>query len=214
MAVRWNTAAKGVRYREHPDRLHGRRADRYWCLQYKRNGKVVNEAVGWWSDGITQAYCEELIASLRKNWTTGTGPQTLAEMRQESEGIRQKAQKEKQAVLDSTYTFDQFWAEAYLPYASSVKKESTIASERYIYSTWLAPAIGKLHLADLTVKKVEEIVLHAQQKQKSAATIRYVLAVISQIWTKALTRDLVSGDCPTKRVKKPRQDNRRMRFLT
>ena len=38
--------------------------------------------------------------------------------------------------------------------------------------------------------------------------------VISQVWGKAASRDLVQGECPARRVKKPRQDNRRVRFLS
>ena len=39
------------------------------------------------------------------------------------------------------------------------------------------------------------------------------MAVISQVWNKAVERGLVQGESPTRRVKKPRTDNRRMRFL-
>ncbi|MDR2076038.1 MAG: hypothetical protein LBP61_03775 [Desulfovibrio sp.] len=46
MAVKWITAARGIRYREHESRLRGRRPDRCWCLRYKRKGKVYNEADG------------------------------------------------------------------------------------------------------------------------------------------------------------------------
>ena len=34
------------------------------------------------------------------------------------------------------------------------------------------------------------------------------------MWNLAVSRNIVSGDSPTKRIKKPRTDNRRIRFLT
>ena len=43
----WIAADKGIRYKEHPLRKHGKRPDRYWCLQYKLRGQTINEAVGW-----------------------------------------------------------------------------------------------------------------------------------------------------------------------
>jgi hypothetical protein len=77
----WIPAGKGIRYQEHPTRRHGKKPDRYWCLQYRLRGKTINEAVGWWSSGATQAQCEELLSKLRENWRSGQGPQTLREMR-------------------------------------------------------------------------------------------------------------------------------------
>ncbi len=49
---------------------------------------------------------------------------------------------------------------------------------------------------------------------KSTRTIQYTLAVFSQVWNHAFERDVVSGINPCRRVKKPKVDNRRMRFLT
>ena len=77
----WISAGKGIRYQEHATRKHGKKPDRYWCLQYRLRGKNINEAVGWWSAGASQAQCEELFLKLRENWRSGQGPQTLREMR-------------------------------------------------------------------------------------------------------------------------------------
>ncbi len=69
-------------------------------------------------------------------------------------------------------------------------------------------------LQKVDAAKIEALALHAQKFGKSAATIRYILAIVSQVWNRAASRDMVQGECPTRRVKKPRQDNRRMRFLS
>lgn len=53
-----------------------------------------------------------------------------------------------------------------------------------------------------------------QKRREKPATIRHFLALISQVWNLAVSRNIVSGDSPTKRIKKPRTDNRRIRFLT
>lgn len=61
---------------------------------------------------------------------------------------------------------------------------------------------------------VEEIVMNAKRVGKSPSTVQHILALVSQVWSLAVTRDIVSGASPTKRIKKPVQDNQRMRFLT
>jgi integrase len=214
MAVKWITAAKGIRYREHESRLHGRRPDRYWCLQYKRNGKVYNEAVGWWSDKISQGDCEAFLAELRKNWKSGEGPQTLAELRSVNEHKRETARKEQVALGKASVTFADFWESDYLPYATEAKKASTMSSEKWLYSRWIAPALGKQSMRTISVQQVESIKTQMLKAGKAAASIRYVMAVISQVWNLAVARDVVTGDSPTRKVQKPRKDNRRMRFLS
>lgn len=67
MAIKWIAAAKGIRYREHETRKHGKRPDRYWCIQYKLNGKTINEAVGWWSEGARRP----LMSSFPRSGKTG-----------------------------------------------------------------------------------------------------------------------------------------------
>ncbi len=76
MATEWVAVGKGIRYREPDSRKHGKRPDRYWTIVYKRDGKTYNEAVGWWSQGASQAQAEELLAQLRQNWRNGQGPQS------------------------------------------------------------------------------------------------------------------------------------------
>jgi integrase len=50
--------------------------------------------------------------------------------------------------------------------------------------------------------------------RKAPASVRYAMAVVSQIWTLAERDNIVTGKCPTKRISLPRQDNRRERYLT
>ena len=41
----WIFVGKGIRYQEHATRKHGKKPDRYRCLQYRLRGQVINE--GW-----------------------------------------------------------------------------------------------------------------------------------------------------------------------
>ena len=77
----WISAAKGVRYRENEARNYRGRPDRYYTIRFKVNGRLVEEALGWASEGwnATKALIER--EKLRQSHRTGEGPATLAEKR-------------------------------------------------------------------------------------------------------------------------------------
>lgn len=204
----------GVRYREHTTRKHGVRPDRCFSIRYKLDGKDKEEVVGWISEEITAEKAFKILSIIRDNIRSGKGPRSYAEIRRENELHIEEEQKARHQKEKELITFSDFWETEYLPSAEATKKPTTMESERWLYSKWIAPAIGKTPLQQIDVPKLEALILHAQNAGKSAATIRYILAIVSQVWTKALTRDLVQGDCPTRKIKKPRKDNRRMRFLS
>ncbi|MCL2029601.1 MAG: hypothetical protein FWG97_04220, partial [Deltaproteobacteria bacterium] len=111
----WINAGRNLRYREHESRKHGQRPDRFWCLHYSQNNRCHTEGVGWWSQGVTQAYCREVLAQLQKNWRTGAGPQTLKELREagqakEADRITAEIEGRKKGL-----TLGQFWEETVLP---------------------------------------------------------------------------------------------------
>ena len=42
---------KGISYREHATRKHGKQKDKYFIIRYSANKKQITEAVGWMSEG-------------------------------------------------------------------------------------------------------------------------------------------------------------------
>ncbi len=218
MATKWISAAKGIRYKEHESRKHGKRFDRYFALQFKRNGKVLNEAVGWSSDGVTQAECERLLSILRENWRTGTGPQTLREMREGN--IKQASEKKAQEELEQSLTIGSIFEGDYMK-AQHDKSEGSIAAEKRLMKNHVIPFFGNAPLLEITPHKIDAFIAHMKQKTSertgrklSAATIKYSLAVVRQIWNYALSRNLIDKPYPAKNIKTPTVDNRRTRFLT
>ncbi len=71
MASKWITAAPGIRYRQHQTRKHGARFDRYFTLRFSANGRQVEEALGWASEGWTVAQAQEELIRLRQAKRTG-----------------------------------------------------------------------------------------------------------------------------------------------
>ncbi len=210
----WTSAAKGVRYKEHPTRKHGKRPDRYWCLQYKLRGKNINESVGWWSDGVTQSHCEALLAELRINWKSGQGPQTLKEMRHSNLEKRAAEAAAEEAARHKNRTLAGFFEAEYWPKAALSQSSRGLGSQKGFMRNWLAPLADR-PLKDISAAELEEKVMRPMlQAGKSASYIRQALTLFSVIWNLAAERDLVTGENPVARLKKPRLDNRRDRFLT
>jgi len=210
----WTAAGKGIRYKEHPTRKHGKRPDRYWCIQYKLHGRNINEAVGWWSDGISQSQCEALLSELRVNQKSGQGPQTLKEMREFNKERREKEAAAKEAAKSRNRTLGGFMELEYLPRAELNQTRRTITGKKGILRRCLAPLAEK-KLDEITTTDLENEVFRPMlQSDKSPTYIRHALGLFSVMWNLAKELSLVSGDNPAARVKKPKIDNQRNRFLT
>ena len=214
MAVKWIPAAKGIRYREHENRKHGKRPDRYWCIQYKLDGKIINEAIGWWSEGANQATAEDILSQLRQNWRTGTGPRTLKEMRQAGQDACAEAIRVKTLADNDTLTLIRFWEKHYLPSAALKKAEKTVEGERWLFNSWLAPALGDLPLKEINPRLIESVLGEMAKAGKSPRTQDHARMVLSGIISTAIRHDLFDGPNPCQKVKVVKQDNRRVRFLT
>lgn len=214
MSVLWTSIGKGIRYKEHPTRKHGKRPDRYWCIQYKLHGRNINEAVGWWSDGASQSQCEALLAELRANQKSGQGPQTLKEMREHNKERRAAEAVAKAAAAHKNRTLAGFWETEYLPKISLSHSSKGISSQRGLLRLWLAPVAGK-PLKDITTADLEKLVLRPMiEAGKSPSHIRHAFIVVSVVWNLAAEMGVVSGENPVAGIKKPKKDDHRDRFLS
>ena len=205
----WIRAGRGVRYREHPTRKHGRRPDRYWSIYYWLNSKDVCEGVGWWSAGVTQAECERILARLKENQRWGQGPLTFKEMRRSpgEQGV-------DIGTEDEGLTLAAFFERDYLPKARMNKAPFTVYKETGQIRTWLAP-LADMPLKSITTADLENLVVAPMQTAgKSPRTIKFATDTFCVVWNTAKSLSLVSGDNPVTNVKRPRQDNKRVRFLS
>jgi len=210
----WTSVGKGIRYREHASRKHGKRPDRYWCVQYKLHGKTINEAVGWWSQGASQGQCKDLLAALRANQRNGQGPQTLKDMHEADRQRREAAAAELELARHENTTLGGYWENEYLPYLRSSKSAESISTERTAMKLWLAPLASK-PLKEITTVDLEQLVVAPMvEAGKAPRTIKIVLDTMSVIWNTAKRSGLIKGDSPVTNAKRPRQDNQRVRFLS
>lgn len=215
MAVKWfKTKFLGIRYREHPTRKNGVSFDRCFSIRYKVDGKDKEEVVGWGSEGVIAESAFKILSTIRDNIRLGVEPRSLKTMRLFNQAEEEEKAKARQRKAKEAVTVAEFWESTYFPNAEATKTPQTVKTEKGRFHNWITPAIGGIQLQKLNVVQIEALAIHAQKSGKSATTVRHILADISQIWNMAAARGLVAGECPVRRIKKPRQDNRRMRFLT
>jgi len=213
MKDRFKTSFKGVRYRKHPTRKHGVNYDQYFIIRYRLDGKDKEEGLGWASEGMTASDAFLRLTELKKNQKLAEGPQTLKEKRQilseeKKEQAATRARLEKENI-----TFRQYWDEKYFPAYSIGRKKDTIRKNREHFNKWIDPVIGNIPLKDIKPFTIEKIKKHILDDGKSARTLQYVLATLRHAWNTARLNGLVVGESPTKQIKIPKVDNKRVRFL-
>jgi integrase len=177
------------------------------------NGRSVNEAVGWWSQGVTQAQCSELLAELRRNHRAGQGPQTLRELRQSEEERRSTDAAAEEAAKLGELTLAGF-QDDYLARLGLTASASTVYASLSYLRTWLN-TLKDMPLASITTADLERLVVVPMLKHgMSPGSIERALATFSAMWSDARNLGLVSGRNPRSKVSQPKVDNRRERFLS
>jgi len=222
--MKWHSSKyKGVRYREHESRKHGVKRDRYLAIRYQKDGKRVEEGIGWTSerdpeDGQfwTEAKAALVLERLKGAAKHGTteAPTRLAEKR-EIERQRKASELEEQKRREQELiTFKEFFIETYLPQSKADKKPLTAKRESGFFDNWFKPILGSYPLKSISAFHIERLKKEMTDKGQSSRSIEYALAVIRQVFNTAKRLGVFDGEPPTAKVKKPKVDNGRMRFLT
>jgi len=214
MSYKWHQLEEGIRVREHPTRKHGIRPDIYYVIRYQRDGKRQEEALGWASEGMTLQKARLELTRLKEAARTGHGPASLREKRLAAEAERKASTEAAAQASREAVTFSDFWDSIYWPAAQHHKASSSLRSEDGLYRKWLKPAIGNMALKDILPGHLEAVVNDMLRLGRAPRTAQYAMAVVSQVWNSAYSYGLLHGENPVRRTKKPRVDNRRMRFLT
>jgi integrase len=158
MATKWITAAPGIRYRKHPHRKHGARLDRYFTLRFSVDGKQVEEALGWSSEGWTVARAQEKLGELRKAKRTGQGPVTLrAEAEANRRAERERAEHEA-ALARQQRTVSELWDRYAREVVGIENKPRTVAEKTRMWRRRIEPAIGGLKINDVTEEDAGAVV--------------------------------------------------------
>jgi integrase len=224
MSYKWHsTNFKGVRYREHQTRKHGILKDRYFVIRYQKT--VVKgderekirkeEKLGWASEGgWTPERAALELAKLKQAATLGEGATRLKEKRDEAEKAKTDQEAEKLQQERENVTFTQFFEDPYFPVAQTRKKAGTYGKELQHFNLWLKPLLGELPIRSITEIHLQEIITAMTKKGLSVRYKEYVLSTFRVVWKFARDRGLVIGAYPGKKIKLPKTDNGRLRYLT
>ena len=210
----YSAKTPGVRFRKHSRRKVGKVQDRYWVIRYRHAGKAYQEALGWTSQGWSEAKASAVLAELKENQRLGTPPFTLKDKRQAEIEAQEQAQDTQAQAESELITVGGFWDERYWPSAESIKTWRTADAEKGRYQNWVEPALKDKPLVAVTPDDVELIRLAMTKAKKSPQTIKHVVALIRQIFNLAIRLRVFRGDNPTKGVTVKVNGAERQRFLT
>ena len=215
MPVKWKkTQHPGVRFYEHHTRRHGIGKDRYFVIRYQMDGKRREEGVGWASDKWTAEKAALELAELKKAHKLGAGPSSLAEKREAKKAFDEQKKARFDQIEKENITFANFFENTYFPIAKTSKKKNSYDKEWQHFKRWIEPVMGKTPFKEITPFAIERLKKSLLDSEKSPRMIEYVLATVRHVWNQARRAGLISQESPTKQVKIPKTENKRLRFLT
>jgi integrase len=205
---RWHpTEFQGVRYRKHRIRKYGIKQDQYFSIRYRVDGKRIEEGLGWASKGMTAKNAALQLAELQEAYRKGTGePVTLREKREVARVDRERQKKE-------SVTFGDYFKDTFIPQAAIAKPRETKQKESH-YDLWLKGVIGTLPFSEIGVLELEKIRTNLLTAGRTARTVQYIFSTIRRIWNDAKAKGIIAEDCPTKKIKLDRFDNKRTRYFS
>lgn len=215
MTYKWTkTKFPGVRFRTHQKRKHGVQYDRYFAIRYQRDGRRKEEGLGWSSGGWTAEKAANELGELKKAHTLGTGPVRLEEKRELEKARREQEEQDRKQAEINGLTFGEFFEKSYLPLSKQNKKPRSWGREKDHFELWIKPVLAAVPLREIVPLSLEPIKQNMQNAKQSPRSIEYCFATLRQAWNMAKRDALVKEDSPTKKIKTPKFDNKRQRYLT
>jgi integrase len=217
MAHKWvATKFKGIRYRAHSTRMHGRQKDRYFNVRFRVAGVSVNEGYGWASEGMSASKVALLMAELKEELRTGKGTGKLSDRQRDKQAELEEIKQEKLAQGRSAITYGQFFRKMYLPTVQD-KKPTTLVREVSLHEHWILPALHRVRIKDIGELHIRKVKSNMTKAGRSPRTVQYAFACIRMVINQAIEDGYYIGINPIKKLKqsdKPKFDNRRTRFLS
>jgi integrase len=153
------------------------------------------------------------MAEYRENARAGKSPISLKEERELEARKKADAQAKAEALKRAEITFSEVWGK-YKAQAIADRGEKAIRNEAGYYKNWIKPELAGIPIKDISPFHLEKIKSKMAKKGRAPRTIEQTLAITRQVFNYARRNDLFMGDNPVSKVKIPRTDNRRVRFLS
>jgi len=206
---------KGVRFYQHETRKHGVKYNRYLAIRYQKDGKRIEEGIGWtserdpadgkyWTEEKAFILLERLKGAARQG--IKEAPTRLSEQRQQ-EADRRNAEQEAQLFeARENICFDDYirlyWS------GCGSKKTATLKNEKMLYERHIKPVIGIIPMKEVNNDHIIEVMHKMKNLDLSARTRQYALQLIRQVYRHAELKP------PIKKTDWPKLDNMKQRFLS
>ncbi len=216
MGFKWHqTKFKGLRFREHPTRKKGSvKKDVCYQVRFILDGKRVEETLGWATEGWTLEKAALKLGELREAQRTGEGERTLSEKRQKAEAERMAEEARRAQEQRDNMTFATVFHEHYMPVQRQNKSKVSCDKEEGFFRNWMTDVIDTMPMKEVSGFSLEKLKKKMADAGRSPKTINYCLGTVRQVFNFAARHGLYTGRNPVSLVKKPKVDNRRMRFLS
>jgi len=198
--LRETTKYQGVYQRQFKDRRDPRdgKPDICFDITYRVNGRKIWEKVGFKSEGFTAQVARELRVERMQSALHGEpspkpSPNTASE-----------AMPEIVTLGDAWKLYSEKW----LP------NNSRPINELSRYNLHLSPRFGDSPLKEIKPLDLETFKQELLAKGLASKTAHHVLCLIRAIYNKMKEWGIYNGPIPTEKIKMPKIDNARVRYLT
>jgi len=215
MARKWiKTESLGVYYREHPTRTYGVGKDKYYALFYKHEGKTRCEVLGWASEKWTEGKASEVMGKLRDNRAYGTGPQTVADLKERIKEEREAEEKARADKAKQQITLRDYWHEHYCAFGKRSKKANTFEKEESHFKHWLEPNLGDKSLVSITIEDWDRLMRLFDKANLKPRSRQYISGTLRRIMKHARDRGIAAHIPTGKQIGATGgANNRRMRVI-
>lgn len=197
------TDSPGITFKFHATRKNGVGKDKYFRGQFQANGKRRTIGFGWLTDGWTESICLEKIKAYKENAKAGQGPTSLKEELALAREQKARDEAERRALEAQNVSFATFFLENYLPQAQH-DKNGDHGKRKSFFSNWINPTFGNKPIRSIGTTDIETLKARMQDAEKAPRTIQYVLAVVRQVFNRAIALGILEGINPVKTVKMPK----------
>ncbi|MGC8502082.1 tyrosine-type recombinase/integrase [Desulfurella sp.] len=118
-----------------------------------------------------------------------------------------RKQKRKEETL-----MNDFFYNIYLPHVKQDKK--TWDSDETAFRLWVSPVIAEKPLSEVSQMDIEKIKKFMADNNKSPRTIQKALTILKHVFNIAINLGYLTKENSVKKVKLPRPNNKRIRFLS
>lgn len=191
MNARIRTKTAGVYRRESTDRVFKGKPDICFDITFKFDGKKIWEKVGWVSEG----YSEKLAANVRAE-----------RIRSIRHGEELPQHKKKVPLLSVV-------AEKYLKWSSENKTRKGI-DDKSRYEKHLKPRFADVPMDEINPFDLERMKSEMHKAGTAPKTISHCLGLLRSMFNKANAWNIYNGPNPVTKVKMPKVENARDRFLS